>query len=236
MGVNIQPIENLALAQGAGEAVGNLEKKLFEIKRNDQIAAELRQMDMQKQRDIFNEQLTLKAEQRARQWELDKMIIRSQNDFAVEEAKRAKEIKEAQIRYDNIQELERERKYPESVTQRMWQDWGKMYYEVDSRAAEKLGVAESIIEPKPKPMSLTQQKSNIEAAMELEGYTPEDLVQFGLNPEQYPNVGGKQNVTSPTSLSFEPTSVEDFIEKVRQLKAINSERAKAYYEQYKGKF
>ena len=74
------PLMYAQAAQMVGEAQAARQKQAIELEKQRQTA------DIQMMQ--YKEQLGLQAEQRAQEWELQKMELRSQSDFALEERKR----------------------------------------------------------------------------------------------------------------------------------------------------
>jgi len=88
------------LAQLAGEAEA---AKRAQALAQQRYLARL-QAEQQRQRLEFQAKLNLEAEQRARLWELEKMEIRSRNEFAMEEELWMKKQREKQAKLDKLDE------------------------------------------------------------------------------------------------------------------------------------
>ena len=91
-------------------------------------------------------------------------------------------------------------------TRRPRAEYGIKPWWVDSAAANtpeaKAAKQKALELRQEKPLSATRQVGEIEAQFELEGYTPDDLRELGLDPADYPGVGrevGEAGLSSPTT-------------------------------------
>ncbi len=202
MGIRLEQPGAAAAAAGAGAAIGKAKRAEEdraraerEQARAQQISAqqearkaamkwEQEKMAMRSQQD-FQQELTAKQWEfekfnRAKAWEIDKMELSSRMDFERDEKKRAQEI-DAFI--NGVESIKKSDTIDDEGKKRALHNWANKYPDVED-AAQYLGYAAP-----QKPPSGVRQKGEIEAAYELEGYTPDDLRELGLDPADFPGIG-----------------------------------------------
>lgn len=155
---------------------------------------ELEKMQMRSQQE-FQQELTERQWEyekynRAKAWEIEKMETVSRLDFEKREKERAtKEAKTAA----GVQAIkDSDNIYPSQEAK------DKAVF--DFVFKQEQGYYPPKQEQGQRPPSATRQKGEIEAQFELEGYTPEDLTEIGLDPKDFPNVGREsQGLPRPTT-------------------------------------
>ena len=165
-------------------------------KRARQVAQEweIQKMSLNSQQQFQHElrlnQTELDREARSKEWELKKMEIRSYMDFQKEEQDRSLGINRTQ---NEIDQIEKEIKSGKSITGQEPQVVQKLEQLKATLLSYKTGQRIQPYAPKEeKPLTYGRQKAELESAMELESYTQQDLIDLGLNPAEFPGVGGNQ--------------------------------------------
>ena len=201
MGIELrQPGEAAATAQ-AGQIIGKGERA-----KEDRARAEREQAQAAQDN----------ARQVAMQWELQKMVLNSQQDFAHEQRLRQAQLEgearakewevdkmEIRSRIDfEAEEKERRRVMDEAVvglkaidkyvksgkgTEEDVQQL-RLGYEIQKETG-KMPSSSLLQSGRPtKPMSSSEQMRELEAGMTLKGFTEQDIIDAGLNPADYPGI------------------------------------------------
>jgi hypothetical protein len=188
-----QPGEAKAAAT-AGKIIGEAEKAkrdqaiaLEREQRAAQLNAQKMAMEWESQKMLMRSQQEFGKEMRAKEWEVEKMSIRSRLDFEQEEKNRQTKIDGITTSILALDKAVESGRYTEAAVAPY-----RSKYETDLEIAKAGGTKTSpFIRPdKPvRPPSATRQKGEIEAQFELEGYTQQDLVELGLDPADFPGVG-----------------------------------------------
>lgn len=218
--------QQIAAQQAARKAALDWEQKKMQMRSEQDFQQELaaKQWDYEK----FN---------RAKAWELDKLEMRSRIDFEKEEQERSRKIDKFNLGIESIDKalISDEQKI------RAKRDWALRYADVP-KAAQYLGLPREYA-PGREP-TFAQRKA---AAKYLEE------TELGWKERYMPGfLGGKELTETEQQLRAEaegiltgsvaeeinirPESEADFINTVRQLKAVDVNRAKQYYDRYAGGF
>ena len=146
--------------------------RLEEQKRGQKHDAEMRefQANLQLQRDQGRLQLQLAAEQRAQQWDIEKMLLRSQSDFAQEETER---IRKQQVHQTNTTHIKQDDTLTDAQKEKAeFLSWAENIGELPVSSANQ------VVHPdqdKTKIPSLTQQVRDVGALRELEATGIEEI-------------------------------------------------------------
>jgi len=148
---------------------------------------------------------------RAREWELEKMELASRIDFEADEKERLRRKQEFQAAIKQVDDVEwlspEEREKYKFNAYLKFQGLPETDKILGNTEEERFGVTPwylspqwrntpegqaalvkaSIIEQQ-RPPSASRQRTELEAAYELQGYTEQDLIDLGLNPENFPNI------------------------------------------------
>ncbi len=167
------------------------------------------------QQELAAKQWDYEKFNRAKAWDIEKMEIASRNDFQQEEQDRSekmaktaaglKAIDESNNIYPTPEAKEKAKfdfrfkqehgSYPPRQIQERQEraEFGIKPWWTDPEVAdspEAVAAREKAFRvPEDKPLSATRQVGEIEAQFELEGYTPQDLRELGLDPEDFPGIG-----------------------------------------------
>jgi hypothetical protein len=219
--VKRQPGEAKVTAK-AGEIIGKAAKEKQaeeEARRQQELsfkqAAQQRAMEWEIEKMTLRSQQDFQRELRAKQWDLEKLEIRSRLDFEQEEKKRQERIDNANTKILAIDKAEESGKHSKEALA-PYRAQAEM--SLDIAKAGGTGTAPLIRPEKPvRPPSARSQVGEIEAGFELEGYTPQDLIDIGLNPTDFPGVGsieqsifGEEAPERPISEYSSPTTQAEY--------------------------
>ena len=146
--------------------------RLEEQKRAQKHDEEMRefQASLQLQRDQSRLQLQLAAEQRAQQWDIEKMLLRSKSDFAQEETER---IRKQQVHQTNTTRIKQDDTLTDTQKEKAeFLSWAENVGELPVFSANQVLHPDQDV---PKAPSLTQQVRDVGALRELEATGIEEI-------------------------------------------------------------
>lgn len=252
----IRKTYGIEAAAKAGKLIGEIQAGEKEQARKERLADKAAAYANQRAMAKFNAQMQferfrmsaimdLQSEQRARAWEVEKMQRRSELDFAADERQRAKRIQEFQSGISEIEKAEQLNQYPQYVLDQAKSDLASKYYDIP-QAAPYLGL-KNLPEATP-----TVKRTDVDSAIEfLQGYEEKkqkaESWRHPLSPEPTPEeeqaaayykdiLNQTETTTIENPVLKEPQNIQEFENIVAQLKRINVNQAKMYYNQWASKF
>lgn len=164
-----------------------------------QLKSVMREKELAAKQKALEHDIEANAKERmaARDWESQKLALRSQQAFGMEAMKQqayferelAKEIKkmdEYDLAKEKLAEMAPEEMGGNGRLSKRQHDTALA--KIEMRVLGQTGVI-PLPESPQSDLSLSRQASEIEAAYELQGYTPQDLQEVGLDPVDFPAVG-----------------------------------------------
>jgi len=261
--VRRQPMAGAVAA--AGQIIGESQKAQREAEFARQAAIRLQQIQLQKERDMFQLQVQaerdkmrqlseLNAEKRAMDWEVEKMSLRSQMDFQRTETKRQKKLAEVDARIKAIDESDILADDPDRKANLIWYEkykavggevsWRDVFPE-EKEPKEEKPISESDIARAGKWLSEHPEAGMVGKAVDkltfgalgTPALTPIEQQMKTHYQELLAKAGATESVpTESATTPMEPQSVAEFESTVAQLKTVNMQQAKAYYDQWARKF
>lgn len=180
-----------AVLREAAEAARGLEVAARMVSQSRALAHQedmfKRKIALEEERDVKDQERRFAAEEHAKDWQIEKMAMVSQQNFIQEEAERMEKITNAKMKVTAIKKGANEGKWNLDDPQVARQ---LASLEVEAQGGEPLPA--SFIKPpqvrEERPLSITQQRANITAAMEVGMYDAEELREMGLDPADYPGI------------------------------------------------
>lgn len=154
------------------------------------MAWELQKMQMRSQKEFEKElrqyDYQLMRDDRAEMWTVEKMEMASRMDFEREEQERQQNLSRIDAKILTLKKAKDDGQFTGREP-----EYKAMVFDLEQ---QQYGIKNPRALPKePKPRSAASQVSEIDATLELEGYTQQDLIDAGLDPTDFPGIAANED-------------------------------------------